>query len=268
MKGKSEIHPTALVHPSAKVGNGSKIGPWVLIEQGVEIGEQCEVCARAVLTGSIKIGSENHIGYGAIIGAEPQDISAEGEYGGITIGDRNVIREYVTIHCATGKESNTAIGNDNFFMVGCHIAHNCYVGNHVFLVNNVLLGGHVKIADHAFLGGAAVVHQHTRIGKFVMVRGQTRLGLDVPPYCMAVDTNVVQGLNRVGLKRNGIDTARRKAIQTAYNLLYHSGYNRVQAIEAMQNDSHLKNQDIRDFIDFLLTTKRGISQPEFKNSGH
>lgn len=256
------IDPSAKVHPDAKIGKGSKVGPWVIIEEAVELGVDCEVRARAVLTGQVKIGDRNQIGYGAVIGAEPQDTSYHAQASGVEIGDENTVREYVTIHRGTGENTATKIGNRNFFMVGSHIAHNCVIGDHVFLVNNVLLGGYVEVQDHAFLGGAAVVHQFTRIGRYVMVRGQTRLGLDVPPYCMAVDTNTVQGLNRVGLKRNGIDGVRRKAIQSAYNYLYHSGLNRMQAIEAMKQDKNLQHEDIKILIDFLLSTTRGISQPE------
>jgi UDP-N-acetylglucosamine acyltransferase len=143
-------------------------------------------------------------------------------------------------------------------MTGVHIAHNCIIGNHVILVNNVLLGGHVEVKDYAFLGGDSVVHQFTRVGEHVMVRGQTRLGLDVPPYFMAVATNAVCGLNRVGLKRKGFDAVRRRQIMEAYNILYYAGKNRLQALEAIRARPELRNPDVELLCRFLEETKRGI----------
>jgi UDP-N-acetylglucosamine acyltransferase len=129
------------------------------------------------------------------------------------------------------------------------------LGNQVILVNNVLLGGYVEVRDFAFLGGATVVHQFVRIGEFVMVRGQTRLGLDVPPYCMAVATNTVCGLNKIGLKRRGYDRARRRAIEEAYELFFWSGRNRMQALDALAVGS---NDDVKLFAGFIKDTKRGV----------
>jgi UDP-N-acetylglucosamine acyltransferase len=256
------IHERALVHPKAKIGEGTVVGPDAYVDEHVEIGPQCEIRARAYITGHTKLGARNQVGVGAVIGTEPQDLAYKGEKSFVEIGDDNIFREYSTIHRGTKEGTATRIGNKNLIMVGAHIAHNCAVGNNVILVNNVLLAGYVEVHDHAFLGGDAVVHQFTRIGKYVMVRGQTRLGCDVPPYFMAVDTNIVHGLNRVGLKRAGFDQARRRAVQKAYNLLYFDNKNRMQAIEALKTDPELRDfQDIRDLVQFLETTKRGICRP-------
>jgi UDP-N-acetylglucosamine acyltransferase len=249
------IHPRALVHPNAKIGEGTVIGPDVIIDEHVQIGANCEIRARAVITGWTKIGDNNQIGYGAIIGAEPQDLAFKNEESYVRIGDGNVIREYATIHRGTKAGTETVIGDRCYLMANAHLAHNCRLGNQVILVNNVLLGGYVEIRDFAFLGGAAVVHQFVRIGEYVMVRGQTRLGLDVPPYCMAVATNTVCGLNKVGLKRRGYDRSRRKAIEDAYETYFWSGKNRVQALETLNTGA---NDDVKLFAEFIKGTKRGV----------
>ena len=253
------IHPRAIVHPKAKIGEGVIIGADAIIDEFVEIGDRCEIRARAVVTGHTKIGNDNQIGYGAIIGSEPQDTSYRGESSLVEIGDRNTLREYVTVNRGTKEGSITKIGNDNFILTGAHIAHNCQVGNRVILVNNVLLAGYAEVHDHAFMGGDSVVHQFTRIGSYAMVRGQTRLGMDVPPYCMAVDTNVVLGLNRLGLRRNGFSQEQRRAIFAAYKVVYRSGLNRSQALEVLTSSAEFAdNPDIQVFCQFIKNSKRGI----------
>lgn len=256
------IHSRALVHPSAKIGDGTIIGPDAIIDEHVELGAGCEIRARAVITGHTKIGDRTQIGYGAIVGAEPQDLSYKGAVSHVEIGTDCVIREYATIHRGTKEGTVTRIGNNCMLMTGAHVAHNCRLGDGVILVNNVLLGGYVEIDDKAFLGGAVVVHQFTRIGSLVMVRGQTRLGLDVPPFFMAVDTNTVAGLNRVGLKRNGFGPEQRRRIQSVYETLYESGLNLTQAVEQLRKDPDLDHPEVRRILDFVSGTKRGISRPD------
>lgn len=252
------IDSTASIHPSAQIGEGTSVGAHVIIGEHVKIGAGCEVRANAVITGHTKIGDRNQVGYGAIIGAEPQDASYKGAKSFVEIGDDNIFREYVTIHRGTKEGSVTKLGNKNFLMVGVHIAHNCEVGNHVTIVNNVLLAGYVQVKDRAFLGGAVVVHQFTRIGQLAMVRGQTRLGMDLPPFYMAVATNTVCGLNRVGLRRAGYNLERRKMIQRAYELMYHEGLNRAQAIEAMGQGAEGLSEEVQLIREFVSTTTRGI----------
>lgn len=252
------IHERAIVHPSASIGEGSVIGPDVIIDEHVRIGKMCEIRARAVLTGHTTIGDRNQIGYNAIIGSEPQDLSYDGAVSYVKIGDDNIIRENATIHRGTKAESATVLGNQNYLMAGVHVAHNCRIGNEVILVNNVLLGGHVEIRDFAFLGGDVVVHQFVRIGEYVMVRGQTRVGMDIPPYCMAAYTNQVVGLNRVGLKRRGFNPEQRIRIQQAYKVIYSQGFNRQQAIQTLEKNEKMQTEEIALLISFLRGTRRGI----------
>lgn len=252
------IHPSAIIDSSAEIGSGTTIGPGVLIEGPVRIGPDCDVRAHAVITGHTTIGARNQIGYGAIIGSEPQDLSYKGAETYVRIGDDNTIREYSTIHRGTKEGSATVIGSHCFLMAGAHVAHNCEVQDHVILVNNVLLGGHVLVEERAFLGGAVVVHQNTRIGSMAMARGLTRIGQDVPPYCMAVATNSVCGLNRVGMRRSGMATETRKKVRIAYHLIFSSGLNRQQAVDELLKKPLSDCPEVERMARFLEGTKRGL----------
>ena len=254
----TNIHPTAIVEAGAKIGSGCVIGPGAIVEAGVELGSGCIVGPRAVLQGQVKMGAKNRVGVGAVIGGEPQDLAYQGAKSGVVIGEGNTFREYVTIHRGTKEGTNTVIGNGCFLMVGAHVAHNCRLANGVVLVNNVLLAGYVEVEEKAFLGGAVVVHQFVRIGKLAMVRGQTRVGMDLPPYCMAVATNGVCGLNLVGLKRAGVGPEGRKALQRVYEEFFFGGMNRVQALEQIRKGKDVKSAEVKEFCEFIETTKRGI----------
>ena len=254
----TSIHPHAHVHPAARLGEGTIVGPGAVVDEHVETGPGCEIRAHAILTGHTRIGARNIIGYAAVIGAEPQDLSYQGALSYTRIGDDNTIREHATIHRGTKEGSATEIGDRCFLMTGSHVGHNCRVGNDVILVNNVLLGGYVDVGDFAFLGGAVVVHQFTRIGAHSMTRGQTRLGMDVPPFCMAVDTNTLCGINRVGLKRRGFGADARKRILAAYDILFRTGRNRTQALAELARHPDANTAEIRAITDFAATTKRGL----------
>jgi UDP-N-acetylglucosamine acyltransferase len=204
------------------------------------------------------MGAKNRIGVGAVIGGEPQDLAYQGARSGVVVGDGNVFREYVTIHRGTKEGTDTVIGNGCFLMVGAHVAHNCQLADGVILVNNVLLAGYVEVGEKAFLGGAVVVHQFVRIGKLAMVRGQTRVGMDLPPYCMAVATNGVCGLNLVGLRRTGVGPENRKALQRVYEGFFFGGKNRAQALEEIRQGKDAKVKEVKEFADFIEKTKRGI----------
>jgi UDP-N-acetylglucosamine acyltransferase len=254
---QSNIHPSAIIDPKVRLGKNVIVGPGAIIDAGCMIGDDCEIRAHAIITGASKIGSGNQIGYGAIIGAEPQDSAFKKTVQSrVVIGDRNVIREYVTIHRGTTEGSQTVVGNENFLMVGAHVAHNCTIGNNVTLVNNVLLAGHVEVHDRAFLGGGAVVHQHCRIGELVMLKGLARINRDVPPYMMAVEESIAAGLNRVGLKRAGIKPDARRDIQRAFDLLYKSGLNVSQAVERI--DREIQCVEVQKITAFIRASKRGI----------
>lgn len=252
----AQIHPTALVDPGANLGAEVKVGPYAIIEEGCVIGDQCEVHAHAVICRGTRIGPRNQIGHGAVIGAEPQDYAFKGGPSRVEIGSGNRIREYVTIHRATREDGATVVGNDNFLMGGVHLGHDVQIGNRNILANNTLLAGHVKVEDRVFFGGATILHQHVRIGSLSITRGGTALGKDLPPYFMAIGTNQVVGINRIGLRRAGLAHETRRAIQAAYELIYRSGLNVGQAMEELRNKFHLP--EIAHLVEFIGASKRGI----------
>jgi UDP-N-acetylglucosamine acyltransferase len=241
-----------MVDSAVDLGVEVHIEPYAVVEAGCVIGDYCEIRAHAV----ILKGPHNQIGYGAVIGAEPQDFGYKGGRSWVEIGSGNKIREYVTIHRATTEGTATAIGNDNFLMGGVHVGHDCEIGNRAILANNTLLGGYVEVGDGAFLGGATIVHQHTRIGRLAITRGGTRLGKDVPPFFMATDTNTVAGINRIGLRRAGFSHETRRAIQAAFELLYRSNLNITQALAELQHKFHIP--EIAQLAEFIGASKRGI----------
>jgi UDP-N-acetylglucosamine acyltransferase len=261
----TQIHPTALIDASTNLGVEVKIGPYAILEPGCVVGDYTEVRAHAVICKGSLIGPHNQIGYGAVIGAEPQDYAYKGGRSWVEIGSGNKIREYVTIHRASKEGAATVVGNDNFLMGGVHLGHDVRIGDHAVLANNTLLAGYVQVGDRVFMGGATVVHQHVRIGALAITRGGTRLGKDVPPFFMAVATNQVGGINRVGLRRAGMPQETRRAIQAAYELLYRSNLNVGQAVAELKGKFRLPEIDL--LVEFISATKRGICRDHGHGAG-
>ncbi|MCE0484372.1 MAG: acyl-ACP--UDP-N-acetylglucosamine O-acyltransferase [Methylacidiphilales bacterium] len=261
----TQIHGTAIIDGSARLGTGVKVGPYAIIEEDCVIGNHCEVRAHAIICRGTVMGDRNQIGYGTVLGAEPQDYGYKGGASRVEIGSGNRIREYVTIHRASKEGSATVVGNENFIMGGVHLGHDVRVGNRSVLANNTLLSGYVQVGDRVFLGGATIVHQFTRIGDFAITRGGTRLGKDVPPYFMAVATNQVSGINRIGLRRAGFSHETRRTIQAAYDLIYRSNLNVSQALEELRHKFHLP--EIARLVDFVAASKRGICRERGAGGG-
>lgn len=259
------VHPTALVDSSARLGAGVQVGPYAIIEADCVIGEGCEIRAHAIICRGTVMGARNQVGYGAVLGAEPQDYAFKGGPSRVEIGARNTIREYVTIHRASKEGGATRVGDDNFLMGGVHLGHDVEIGHHVILANNTLLSGHVQVGDRAFLGGATLVHQFVRIGSLAITRGGTRLGKDVPPYFMAVATNQVSGINRVGLRRAGVSQETRKTIQAAYEMIYRSELNVSQAMKELRVKFH--QPEVAHLLDFIVASKRGICRDREQGAG-
>ena len=262
----TQIHPSAVVDAAVDLGAEVQIGPYAIVEQGCVIGDYCEIRAHAVICRGTLMGPRNSIGYGAIIGGEPQDYSFKGGRSWVEIGSGNRIREYVTIHRATVEGTATSIGNDNFLMGGVHVGHDVDIGHRTIMANNTLLAGHVEVENGVFLGGATIVHQHTRIGQMAITRGGTRLGKDVPPFFMATDTNQVAGINRIGLRRAGLSHETRRSIQAAFDLLYRSNLNVSQALVEIERKFHLP--EISHLIEFIKISKRGICRFEQSPKGN
>ncbi|MEI8341677.1 MAG: acyl-ACP--UDP-N-acetylglucosamine O-acyltransferase [Verrucomicrobiota bacterium] len=252
------IHPTAIIHPEAQIAADVQIGAYVCIEAPVIIGSGCTIQAHAILTGGVRMGNNNLIGYGAVIGGAPQALSfSPGIRSEVVIGDGNTIREYATIHRSMKEGGITRIGDHNFLMAGTHLGHDCLIGNQVIIANNVLLGGHVEIRDRAFIGGGAVFHQFVRVGELVVAQGNSAFSKDIPPYLIAAEHNHVFGLNVVGLRRAGLSVETRQEIKEAFKLLFKSGLNTRQALAESQNRQW--SDPARSFFDFVESAKkRGI----------
>ncbi len=252
------IHPTAIVEEGAVLGAHTRVGPYAVIESGAVLGEGCVVQAHAVICSSARLGSYNHVGYGAILGGDPQSIGFDPATSStLEIGDHNTIREYATLHRGSKADSATVLGNHNFLMAGCHVGHDCHVGNHVIIANNCLLGGHVTVGDGAFLGGGSVYHQFIRIGQGAITQGKSGFGKDLPPYMIGAGVNRVAGVNVVGLRRAGHSASERAEIKTLFKLFFHSGLPVSVALEEAARSQW--SAPARTFLEFITTTgKRGL----------
>ncbi|MBU3665329.1 MAG: acyl-ACP--UDP-N-acetylglucosamine O-acyltransferase [Chthoniobacterales bacterium] len=229
-----KIHPTAIVADGAVLGADVEIGPGSIVSSRSVLGSGCVLGAYVILENRVVLGDGTKVGHGSILGANPQDLGFDPARRdtGVRIGRGNTIREYVTIHRATKENGDTTVGDGNFIMTGCHLAHDNVVGNGVIMANNALTAGHVHIGDRCFLGGGNVFHQFMRIGTLAMVRGGCRFSKDIPPFLVATGENHVAGINAVGLRRAGFSAEERAEIKRAFRLLYLSGLNISQALEA------------------------------------
>jgi acyl-[acyl-carrier-protein]--UDP-N-acetylglucosamine O-acyltransferase len=253
------IHLSAIIDSGAKIGDKVEIGPHSVIGSNVVIGADTSIGTHVVIEGEVVIGRANQIGHGSIIGGQPQDVSfSPATRSRVEIGDKNVIREYCTIHRGAKEGSATRVGDENFLMVGVHVGHNCEVGNRVIIANNVLLAGNVTVGDQAFIGGGTTFHQNMRVGRLVMVQGSSAFGKDLPPFTLAAERNTVFGLNIVGLRRAGLSPAQRDEIKRAFKLLYLSGLNTRQVLEKAREDEW--SELGREFFDFVAAaqSKRGV----------
>ena len=253
------IHPTALIHPQARLGERVSVGPFAVIESGVEIGDGCVVHSHAVICSGVAMGKDNAIGHGAILGGEPQDFAFKPEVRSrVVIGDGNKIREHVTIHRGTTEGSETVVGDECFLMAGSHLAHNVRLASNVVIANNAALGGYVEMGERVFVGGGCVFHQHVRVGRLAICQGGSAFSADVPPFVIASEVNIVSGLNVTGLRRAGMNAAERAEIKRAFDLLFRSGRNVSQAIEAAASETWTGSG--RAFWDFVAgAKKRGLS---------
>ncbi len=252
-----KIHPTAIVAKEAELPEDVEIGAHAVVGKGVRLGAGCVVQANAILEGSTILGAQNFVGYGAVIGATPQDFAfRETVSSEVRVGDGNTLREYVTIHRGTKEGSATVIGNNCYLMVGTHLGHNVRLGDNVVIANNCLLAGYVEVGDGAVLGGGTVFHQFLRVGQLAMVRGGTRFGKDIPPYVSADGENLLSGVNALGLRRAGFRAEVRMEIKRAFKLVYWSGINISQALERAKSTTW--SQEAQLFFEFIAASKRGI----------
>ncbi len=250
------IHPTAIVHPKAKLDATVRVGPYAVIDEGVEIGPDCVVGPHVYLTGLTTMGSRNRFHAGCVIGDAPQDVKYAGAPTRLRIGDDNLFREHVTVHRSSKAGEETIIGSHNFLMANCHVAHNCRLGGHVIMANGALLGGHVAVEDRAFISGNCLVHQFTRVGTLSIMQGGSAISKDLPPFTVARRQNEICGLNIVGLRRANFTAEQRLELKQAYHALFRSGQNLQSAVTgAREKFPGLAAQTL---IEFVAQAKRGV----------
>lgn len=254
------IHPTAVISPRSEIASNARIGPYVVIEDDVVIGEECEIASHVVIKQFTKLGRANRVFEHAVLGGLPQDVKFKGESSRLVIGDDNLIRERATLHRASGEGQATLIGSRNFLMIGVHIAHNCVIGDDNVFANEVALAGHITVEDHVFLSNDVGAHQFVRMGRYAMVGGKSKIVQDVLPF-FVTDGNPsrVRALNSVGLRRAGFSTEARHALKNAYRILFRKG---LALEEALLELAALNDSDVDHLINFIRGSRRGFSRAE------
>ena len=253
------IHPTAIVDASARLDASVAVGAYSIIGPDVDIGAGSWIGPHVVIHGPTRIGRENRIFQFCSLGDAPQHVGYQGEPTRLTIGDRNTIREYCTLNRGTVEGGGeTVVGDDNFIMAYCHVAHDCRIGQRTVFANASSLAGHVHIGDYAFLGGFTLIHQYCRVGAHCMTGVNTTLFKDVPPFVtVAGQGGTPHGINVRGLRRRGFDEATVLAIKRAYKTVYLSDLRLEQALEEIER-AEPSSAELARFVEFIKSSKRGI----------
>jgi UDP-N-acetylglucosamine acyltransferase len=258
MMASIEIHPTALVDYSARLGAGTKVGPYCMIGPYVSLGDNCWLQHHVTLSGPLSAGRGNKFYAYCSIGQQTQDLKYKGEPTFLEIGDDNTFREFVTINRSTFETGCTRVGSRGNFLAYSHIGHDCTVGDAVVFSNNGTLAGHVQVGDNAVIGGLTAVHQFCRIGKFAITGGCSKIVQDVPPFMIA-DGNPaeVRGINQVGLERAGFPPEKIKAIKEAFRVIYRGKLNTKQALAELRA-TLAASEEVQAIVEFIEATERGI----------
>jgi UDP-N-acetylglucosamine acyltransferase len=254
-----DIHSTAIIHPRAEIAPGVKIGPYSLIGENVQIAKDTVLESHVVVEGWTQIGERCHLFPFVSVGAAPQAVRYRGEPTRLSVGQDNIIREFVTINRGTVEgEGETVLGNGNFIMAYSHIAHDCRIGNRVILANASTLAGHIHVEDFAIVGGLVAIHQFVRVGCYSIIGGASAVPQDVPPYMVAAGNRArLYGLNNVGLKRHNFPEPTLAALKQAYRILFRSHLPLHKALGRVEEEIP-ELSEIRHLIDFLKKSKRGV----------
>jgi UDP-N-acetylglucosamine acyltransferase len=253
----TQIHPTAVIDPSAQIGAEVEIGPYCVIGANVAIGDGSWLQNHVTICGPTTIGKENRFYSFTSIGQRTQDLKYSSEPTYLEIGDRNSFREFCTVNRGTLPDTKTVVGNDNNFLAYCHIAHDCVVGNHCIFSNNGTLAGHIVVEDYVILGGLTAVHQFCRLGKHAITGGCSKIVQDVAPYTIA-DGNPARtrGINQIGLQRHGYSEEQIKALRAAYKTLFRGKMNVSQALDVLRGGT--VTAEVQHLIDFAASSQRGL----------
>ncbi len=259
--GAAYVDPTATVHPSARIGVGTTIGPHCSIGPDVRIGERCQIGASVVIDGWTEIGDETHIYPMASIGLAPQDLKYRGERTRLTIGRRNIFREFVTINRGTqGGGGETTIGDHNLFMAYVHVAHDCHIGSDTIFGPHATLGGHVDVQDFANVSAGSAVHQFCRVGRYGFIGGYSVVTKDAAPFARTIGARPARifGVNTIGLSRRGFTPDTISQLKQAYRYLIQSKLNTTRALAQIDADASLFAPEVRYLVDFIRTSRRGV----------
>jgi UDP-N-acetylglucosamine acyltransferase len=253
------VHPSAIVDPRAELDSAVEVGPYCVVGAGVKIGRGTKIHSHAVIQGRTTLGEGNVVFPFATIGSVPQDLKYKGEPSELLIGNRNTIREYVSLNPGTtGGGMVTRVGDRNLLMMYCHIAHDCIVGDHNVIANGATLGGHVAIEDFVIVGGLVGIHQFVRIGTSAILGAGSMVSKDVPPYCNATgDRAKLHGLNVEGLKRRGFDKSVIDAINKAYRIAFRSKLKIEDAIKQIRQEV-VVIPEVERFVSFIASSQRGV----------
>jgi len=257
----ARIHGQAIVDPSALLADGVVVGPFAVIGPDVEIGEGTEIGASAQVYGPTKIGRENKIYPHAAVGFDPQDLSFKGETVSLEMGDRNVVREFSTIHRGTTKGGGlTRVGSDNLFMAYTHIAHDCTVGDRTIFANNATLAGHVEVHDDATISAFSAVHQFCRVGRHAFIGGYSVVTKDALPYAKTVGSRPARifGVNTIGLVRRGFAPDVVTKLKRTFRYLLQSKLNTTKALRCIEQDASLACDEVQYLVEFVRSSQRGV----------
>jgi UDP-N-acetylglucosamine acyltransferase len=248
----AKIHPSAIVEDGAVLGAEVEVGAYCLVGPNVSLGDGVRLQSHVVVEGHTTLGELCVVHPFANLGGPPQHSAHKGEPTRLVIGARNTIREHVTIHTGTvGGRGVTTVGSDGLFMAGCHIAHDCTVGNHVIMANVATLGGHVKMADYVFMGGLSAIHQHSRVGRYSFVGGMAAVTKDVIPYGSVFGNHAhLEGLNLIGMRRRGFTRDTVNQLRAAYRLLF-ADEGTFQERLADAAETYAGSPEVMEIIDFI-----------------
>lgn len=251
------IHKTAVIHSDAQLAADVTVGPFAIIEAGAILASGCKVLGHAYIGPGTQIGEKSEVHMHAVIGHDPQDLAWAGEPSQVIIGNRTVLREYVSVHRASRPGSSTRIGDDCLLMVGAHVAHDCFVEDGVIMANHCSLAGHARVGSGAFLSANALVHQFCRVGRLAMLGGAAVAVQDIPSFMLSTgDRATIRGVNVVGLRRAGIEADLRRAIQDAHRILYRSGRTIPEAALILKESEWT---EVREIAEFIEESARGIA---------
>lgn len=256
----TNIHPTAIVEPGAELGAEVEIGAYAFVGRGVTLGAGTRLHHHATVEGNTVLGMQCEVFPYACIGGKTQDLKYKGGNPGVRIGDRNVFREYASVHAATYDGNFTTVGSHNTILAYCHIAHDCVVGSHVIMSNYAGLAGHVVMEDHVLIAAYGGVHQFCRVGAHAMLSACSKLVHDLPPFFIADGgPATVRTFNKVGLERCGYTPEQIERVKQVFRILYREGLNRTQALEKMASHPQAATAEFQRMLTFAQTSERGFA---------